>query len=358
MHRAFLLLVFVACLAAPANADLGARAPAKMIIPGPVVPPDPAVLRQGGDTMDDAFVIPSLPFAATGTCVGYNFNYDWSCGMEAGPYGDVVYAYTPPVDQRIDIDLCGTFDDTFLHVFYIDDGEFIRYACNDDYWFDDVCGEYVSRIPDLPAAAGVTYYIVVHGFYRTLEWYQISVTEFVPCDLGSLPGSDPEGEPPLVDNYHDTYNGGCNSLEYGAPFQHLSGDANGELSFAGVSGWYLYQGYPYRDTDWFTATIGAAGAVTVTADAEVEAYVLELGPQDCAAVAIVQTIAIGRCAPASLVITGTPGSTVWLWAGPISVPAPSYYHDDEFQYALWLTGLEAGVATETATWGAIKTLYR
>ena len=37
-----------------------------------------------------------------------------------------------------------------------------------------------------------------------------------------------EGEPELVDNYVDFYNGGCNTPpDY--PFQHLCGDQNGEL---------------------------------------------------------------------------------------------------------------------------------
>ena len=147
-------------------------------------------LRQGGDNVDDAFVIDALPFAATGTCVGYQFDYDWNCPSIAGMYGDVVYAYTPEADQVLDIDMCGTFDDCFLLVFYLDDGIPVLHACNDDYWFDDVCGEYVARIPDMLAAAGVTFYIVVQGYWHTLEWYQISVTEYEPVSTEARDWSD------------------------------------------------------------------------------------------------------------------------------------------------------------------------
>jgi hypothetical protein len=108
----------------------------------------------------------------------------------AGPYGDVVYAYTPVADQVLDIDMCGTFDDSILFVFYLDDGVPVLHACNDDYWFDDVCGEYVARIPDMPAAAGVTYYIVVKGFWHTLESYQISVTQYEPVATETRDWSD------------------------------------------------------------------------------------------------------------------------------------------------------------------------
>ena len=180
MTRTAISLMILVMSSQPTGAqDLGPAAQLKPLAQGPPTVSDPVVLRQGGDTLDDAFVIDTLPFASTGTCVGYNPDYDWNCPTIAGPYGDVIYAYTPPEDQILDIDMCGTFADCFLHVFYLDDYP-VLHACNDDYWMDDVCGEYVARIPDMPAAAGITYFIVVHGYHHTLEWYQISVTEFDP----------------------------------------------------------------------------------------------------------------------------------------------------------------------------------
>ena len=61
-------------------------------------PPDPSVIRQGGDTIADATVIPSLPYYDTGTTVGYTDDYDFVCPYEGLISPDVVYAFTPTVD--------------------------------------------------------------------------------------------------------------------------------------------------------------------------------------------------------------------------------------------------------------------
>lgn len=54
-----------------------------------------------------------------------------------------------------------------------------------------------------------------------------------------------EGEPDCGHNYDDSYNGGCNSDPN--VFQSItSGQA-----ILGTSGTFLYEGYDYRDTDWF-----------------------------------------------------------------------------------------------------------
>ena len=69
----------------------------------------------GGDTVDDAFPIPGLPFYDTGNNCGYEDDYDFMC-----PYGgwspDVVYSFSPETDMAIDIDLCNSRYDTKLIV--------------------------------------------------------------------------------------------------------------------------------------------------------------------------------------------------------------------------------------------------
>ena len=126
----------------------------------------------------------------------------------------------------------------------------------------------MSVLEDVPLEGGVTYYLVIDGWNGAHGDYVLNIVEYEPCVLECPPGGTPEGEPPLVDDYEDAYNGGCNSPEYGIPFQELYGDANGDLVFCGVAGWYVYDGANYRDTDWFHLYAGPTGTVEVTAHAE------------------------------------------------------------------------------------------
>ncbi len=54
---------------------------------------DPDRIRQGGDTIDDAFIIDSLPFTDTGTTVGYNNNYEQNCHWNIGQAPEVCYLF-------------------------------------------------------------------------------------------------------------------------------------------------------------------------------------------------------------------------------------------------------------------------
>jgi hypothetical protein len=55
----------------------------------------PQTTLQGGDNMDNAFVIPNVGFSDSGTTVGFNDDYDVDCGVEDTGAPDVVYKYTP-----------------------------------------------------------------------------------------------------------------------------------------------------------------------------------------------------------------------------------------------------------------------
>ena len=72
-----MLLVFAWGMNVPAGSgsftqDDIAKAP----YTGPKYSPDPQVILQGGDTIEDATVIPSLPYHDEGTTIGYNDDYD------------------------------------------------------------------------------------------------------------------------------------------------------------------------------------------------------------------------------------------------------------------------------------------
>ena len=60
------LLILVAIAGAAGAFDLGSRAPQKPATAHTPPPVDPAMLRQGGDTVDDAVAV-TLPYAGTGT---------------------------------------------------------------------------------------------------------------------------------------------------------------------------------------------------------------------------------------------------------------------------------------------------
>lgn len=347
---AVILLLGLAGLGAAA--EVGDQAPVKTSPSHPENVPNPQ--RQGGDTIATALVIPSLPYADTGTTSGYNHDYDEACPYGGSTSPDVVYAYTPAASGPVTIDLCGSAYDTKVYVY---DSAMSLVACNDDFYFDEPCGAYVSRLEDVMLTAGETYHIIVDGFAVAFGDYVIAVDGDQPCVLACPDGGVPEGEPPLVPNYHDEWNGGCQSMpDY--PFQSLTGDLDGRRIFCGVSGWYSIQGGHSRDQDYLILSMGPAGAIEVTVDAELATYIFELGPQDCAAIAVRQQATGGPCCEGAMTITCyEPGAPVWFWVGPTSFSPPSgdvYMYN----YILWLEGLDPGpVATEPLTWGTVKALF-
>jgi hypothetical protein len=350
--RTLLLLALVALLAAPAAGfDLGRRLPAKPAVVAR--PPAPVDQRQGGDTVADAVAIPSLPFHETGTTAGYVNDYDVNCPYTFAAAPDVVYSFHVPSPTTITIDLCGSSYDTKVWVWSAD---FVELGCNDDYYYDDVCGHYTSYLPHVPVAGDI--YVVVDGYMYEAGTYILDIVDDgiePPCVLTCPPGGVAEGEPPLHDGYDDDWNGGCGSHPVEV-FQPVTGNQAGEAILCGVSGWYVNVGVSYRDTDWFSLLPGP-GALTVTADAEQPTQFFDLGPTDCAAVEILQAATAGDCAPASLTLQSTPGQAKWFWVGPTVFAAPPGA-EATYEYIVWFSGLEPGVATSAATWGAVKSLYR
>jgi hypothetical protein len=178
----------------------------------------------------------------------------------------------------------------------------------------------------------------------------------LPCIVTCPADGVLEGEPPLHDQYVDAYNSGCGGPTE-SEFQALQPQGGGALTFCGISGWYHFNGAEFRDTDWFVATIGAGGAIAVLADADVATYFMHLAPPSCADLQIVQNISFGPCQPASMTVTGAPGTTVWLWAGASTFTPPNCFSGTEYTYVLWLSGLQDVVAVESSTWSTIKALY-
>ena len=58
---------------------------------------------QGGDNIGSAVAIATMPYSTTGTTVGYADDYQITCELSnlSGP--DVVYSYSPTVDENVDL---------------------------------------------------------------------------------------------------------------------------------------------------------------------------------------------------------------------------------------------------------------
>jgi len=352
MRKMLVLALVLGMVGMAMASDTGNQAPTKT--PGTYPENVPNPIRQAGDTIFSATTIPGLPYNDSGTTVGYTDDYASTCFF-AGGAPDVVYVYTAGAGvEGLDISLCGSSYDSGLYVY---DSGLNEIGCNDDY-----CG-LQSQLDNVPVTAGQTYYIIVDGYSSANGAYVISVDAHVPCILTCPTDSNPpEGEPPLVDDYVDNWNGGCNTTP-GYPFQHISGAMVGSTIpvgsavFCGVSGWYLSAGSQFRDTDWFTLTKASAGTnIEITADAEYQSYIFELTGTCAGGVTVAQQAIAGPCSPATMSISGAAG-THWFWVGSTVFADPDG-GDNMYDYTVWFTGLSPEiVSTEPTTWGTIKALY-
>lgn len=316
---------------------------------------NPFSIRTGGETIATATPIPSLPFTDVASTCGAINNYDEIC-----PYGphtspDVVYSFTPGVSGSITISLCNSYYDTKLFVYKDSYTPGAPYGCN-----DDGCSgpnypyAWLSILSPLAVDAGHTYYIVIDGYGGGCGTYDLLVDWWVPC-AACPAGADVEGEPVCYDNYTDTYNGGCNSTPY--VFQPLCPTDGNTAVMCGETGTYLYFGYSYRDTDWYTA-YGCDATMTASLIAEVPIQLIFIYGTDCL-YPTYDYISGGACATLQLSQYVASGQYVWLWVGPASftgIPCGS-------DYVLTVTGICDGPdcqpdAVEESSWGGVKTLFR
>ena len=304
--------------------------------------------RQGGDTIADATPIASVPFSDSGTTAGYANDYDEVCPYPGSTAPDVVYSFTPDEQILVEVDLCGSDYDTKIYIY---DAGLNLVACNDDFYYDDVCGVFVSKLVNVTLMAGSTYYLVIDGYGEEFGDYHLEIEEYIPCVLECPDSAALEGEPPLMDGYVDNYNGGCNTSDVD-PLSYVQTVQSGDL--CGVSGWF---DDGMRDTDWFVITLNEFGYVTWTCDAEQATYMIEvLYMPDCANVTGGLFVIAGPCLPANLTIYGAPGSDVFLFTGPTVYYPPHGFIGHEYDY---ICHFDIGVvATEDATWSQLKAMYR
>jgi len=302
--------------------------------------------RQGGNTIAEAVVIEAVPYYDTGATCDNTNDYDAMCPYDGSLSPDVVYSFTPEMDMPLNVDLCQSLYDTKVYIY---DSDMNLVACNDDAG----CGitGWQSKVENVPLYGGVTYYIFVDGYGGDCGEYVLDIVLYEPCDLEC--DGMAEGEPPLVPNYEDDYNGGCGSPT-GEAWQILTANKEGTLDFCGVTGWYDYDGLQFRDSDWLMAVVGETGLVEIEITGEFAFEFVILVNSDCTTLEILEVVMVDPCESTSTVYEADPGELLCMVALPATWDDPL-----EWDYILSFTGLEEGiVAVENASFGSVKALYR
>lgn len=336
---AALLLTMVA--ATTASSPPSPNAPTK---PRPgIVAPDGTL--QGGDTIETAVVISSVPYFTTGTTTGYNDDYDESCPYTGSTSPDVVYAWTASFTGYVDIFTCESAYDTKLFVYENEYTPGSPLACNDDN--NDCPGPiYRSWITQMPVLAGNVYYIVVDGYGGDFGDYLLTMQEVpgpTPCEVLCPPGAFDEEEPDCYDGYEDHTNSGCQWMDWQYP---------GLNTFiCGASG--NYDDNLYRDMDWFEVTFDEAKVLEwcVCADFPVRLWILD-GNYGCPGATTIATDAEGAglllCIPYEF-----DAGTYWFIVstdGWIGVECGSEYVASLFE--------QGYSPVESVSWGVVKAMYR
>jgi len=362
MQRLILLLLAI-CMAgtAVASDETAQRiTPWKVFVPSNAAsyPASALKAREGGETVETAIPIPSLPFTDTGLTCDNADDYDEVCNYAGSVAPDVVYAYTPSVEMVVALDLCHASFDTKVYVY---DSFYEVMGCNDDYYDGDTpeCFNYSSYLR-IRLPAGDTYYFVVDGYGDACGEYVLDVTGMPYEPLDCDPNALSEDEPDLGTEYVDTYNGGCNSTpEVFQPLNWIDEDT-GCMHMSGVSGWYSAGSVDSRDTDWFEI-VAASDAVTVTLEAEnwmtlTRCMMTTPNPSCGDYDYMFQSSQVNSLQPASWTVPTVPGETYWIFVAPADFIAG---YTGEFEYCLEVCGNSYDIVpTEPASSGAVKSIYR
>jgi hypothetical protein len=227
-------------------------------------PADPPGPLQVGDNVANAFVLSGpLPLSAGGTTAGFTDDYDEACPYPGNGAPDVVYAYSPGTSVTVDIDLCGSSFDTKLYIYENTVTPGVPYDCNDDFYFNDTCGMYVSKIEGAFLTGGNTYFIVIDGYDEfALGDYLITISADNPppactwgADIVCPAGAFDEGE-----TCGSETNGGC-SMAPGTE-NRISVPVSGG-TFCGT----LWADGGNRDIDEYELVLAETSQVILTCDA-------------------------------------------------------------------------------------------
>jgi hypothetical protein len=312
----------------------------------------PRVPVMQGDTIDDPFIIPGIPFTTTGNTCAFNHDYNRACPYSSSQAKDVVYRYECSADRAVTIDLCESTYDTKVYVFEDAAGNAI--ACNDDY-----CNEQ-SHIHQAPFAAGHTYYVVVDGYdAAACGDYALTVEEYIPCVVECPAGAMPEGEPECHDNYNDNYNYGCHTPNM---FQVLELSVD-PIVICGTTGVFMIDTMTYRDGDWYEINLTEPSEICLSGDAEVPMwFMIADGRGGCGDFHVVAYASVGECSPVSDLCYDCGAGTWWIVLTPnawdLSYPCGSVYWMEITGYTPGSSGVPEEGPGHGTTWGRVKDLYR
>jgi hypothetical protein len=348
LRHLFLLLLACATAAwgrAPVPSEFGASRPLAAKRAEPRTPGCGAAAPLAGENFAAAIVIDHLPFAHAGSTCPYRDDYSPECTFLTGA-PDVVFVYTPPTDECVDIDLCSSAYDTAVHVY--DKSVANPVACNDDF-----CG-LASQLTALRLARDRTYYVVVDGWYTGCGDYtlQMNVCQ-PPCQVDFVPGEIPEGEPLCADGSYDRFNTGCNDYPY--VFSRLR-CGPGEIAVRGTYGTWRYYDEEFRDTDWYRLDVADPTLLDtqVTGGAMTQVAILD-GSRGCPEYDVVCGSAYGGPCQSIRCQALVPPGTYYLFVAPRNyqgVPCGT-------PYSLRLTGDACGtIDLAPTTWSQVKGRYR
>jgi hypothetical protein len=347
MKVAYLAMIMIVALSMVALAvSPTAIAPVKPNVVSGVAHPTG---RPGGETIEDATVIPALPFSDAGNTCDFVDDYDEVCPYTGSTSPDCVYSFAPEADVLVDIFLCMSMYDTKVYVYEDGHTPGAPYACNDD---NSSCGDYntymyQSWLTEITFYAGHTYYIVVDGYGGDCGEYVLDVYEVLPCIVECPAGALYEGEVDCYPEYVDDFNGGLNSDP--PVYSHV--DCAPEIVICGTSGVFPFGDSTYRDTDWYMLTLEDDATMTIGVEAEFGAL---LGFVDLGSGSFYDYITTAACTYATVSRT---------YVGPVDVVI--FVSTDSWDlgyvcgsdYYLTIDGCPV-TAVEESSWGSIKALYR
>jgi len=313
--------------------------------------PDPAVIRQGGDTIETAIEIPQFG-QFTGQTTGYTDDYDEVCPYEGSTSPDVVYRFTPVSDECYQFDLNGSAYDTKIYIY---DEARNLVACNDDYHPD-----YTSLLMTNMMEPGEPYFVVIDGYGGGHGDYILHLYHYTSYTVHCSPEFVDDGEPPLEDGVPDTYNSGCDGSSTDPAIIPLLGDASGHLPLCGSLGWITIDDEVVMDIDWYSLTVGATGVVDCLTRVARPTHFSVMRPGGCDGMEVIQSFSFsipGIDEPFQ--IHGEPGDELWLRVAmdPSQPPCGGETPQDQ-KYRLHLEGLQGTVAVQGMSLSSVKSLYR
>jgi len=147
-----------------------------------------------------------------------------------------------------------------------------------------------------------------------------------------------EGEPDCGEDYEDTYNGGCNSID--PIFLPID---NGQI-YSGTSGTYLYDSYNNKDTDWYEYTATGNEELEFTGVAEFPLLLFIIYEFDgCDSIIILDSDTAPTVGDTITVSAIVESGTYWMWVGPIVFSG----WDCPLDYTVWFETSPAASSNKT-----------